>query len=148
MNTEANSDKRETLLNTILKAGGDPADLPFWQACESGKFLIHHCERCGRNYWPASRCIVHGDESMVWVEASGRGTLHTYTIMHRAMLPAMQDKVPYVIGVVKLEEGPYYHSNIIDCEHSLLAVDMVLEVKMQSHSSGLTLPMFTPVTAA
>jgi len=81
---------------------------------------------------------------MEWVEASGRGTLHTYTIMHRSFSSSMKSKVPFVIGVVELAEGPMYHTNIIDCDHDALAIDMQLKVKMEPHESGLTLPVFVP----
>ncbi|WP_373083161.1 Zn-ribbon domain-containing OB-fold protein [Zhongshania sp.] len=138
-------DAQQSKLNAVLKLGGDPADLPFWDGCEVGQFMLHRCNVCQRAYWPASRCIEHGDESMVWVAASGRGTLHTYTIMHRAYIPSMKDKVPFVVGVVELEEGPFYHSNIIDCDHDSLRVGMKLMAKMALHESGLTVPMFVAV---
>lgn len=144
MSSETTTDNCDDLLAAIRKVGGDPADVPFWRGCEAGKFLVHRCEICDRTYWPASRCIEHGDEAMLWVQASGKATLHTYTIMHRSFLPAMKDQVPFVIGVVKLAEGPLYHSNIIDCDHDELAVDMPLKLKLQLHESGLTLPMFVP----
>ena len=138
-------DEHQQKIDAILKVGGDPADLPFWNGCEEGKFLLHRCTVCQRAYWPASRCIEHGDEAMAWVETSGRGQLHTYTIMHRAYSASMKDKVPFVVAVVELEEGPFYHSNIIDCEHDKLAIGMQLSAKMEVHECGLTVPMFVPV---
>lgn len=135
----------DTRLQAILKLGGDPADIPFWEACEQGRFLLHQCAQCARSYWPASRCVDHGDEAMQWVEASGRGSLHTYTIMHRAYQPTMKNKVPYVVGVVELEEGPLYHANIIGCEHDALSVGMALRCTMERHAeTGLTIPQFSP----
>ncbi|MBW2942718.1 Zn-ribbon domain-containing OB-fold protein [Zhongshania aquimaris] len=131
-------------LDTILKVGGDPADLPFWNACEDELFLIHQCQRCKRGYWPASRCVDHGNEAMEWVAASGKATLHTYTIIHRTHLASMKDKVPFVVGVVELDEGPFFHTNIVDCSHSMLELGMPLQVKMARHENGLMLPMFMP----
>ena len=130
----------------ILKAGGAAADLPFWEGCSRGHFLLHRCGICGRHYWPASRCVAHGGADMAWVEASGQGTLHTYTILHHAYTPSMQGKTPYVVGVVKLEEGPFFHSNIIDCDIGRIAVGMRLEHVMVADDSGLILPKFRPQT--
>jgi len=144
MNGNTTTTHRDELLEAVLNVGGDPADLPFWLACEAGKFLLHRCECCGRSYWPASRCVEHGGKAMKWMEASGVATLHTYTIMHRAYLPSLKDRVPFVIGVVKLAEGPFFHSNIIDCENDSLVIGMPLKIKMELHESGLTLPMFIP----
>lgn len=125
-----------------VQFGGDPLDAPFWDACREGRFLLHRCEACGRHYWPASRCVVHGAQDMRWVAAPGRGTLYTYTILHHAYTPAMKAKVPYVVGVVKLDEGPFFHSNVVDCAPQDIAVGMPLEAVMAPHESGLTLPMF------
>jgi uncharacterized protein len=132
------------LLPAIRTVGGDPADLPFWEACREGRFLLHRCGICDRAYWPASRCIEHGDRAMAWVPASGKGSLYTYTIMHHAYTPDMQGKTPYLVGVVKLDEGPFFHSNVIDCAPDLAAIEMPLEAVMVKHSSGLTLPVFRP----
>ena len=134
------------LLDAVLKVGGDPADLAFWQGCAEGRFLVHRCEICNRNYWPASRCVEHGDRAMKWVTASGEATLHTYTVMHRSYIPAMKDRVPYIIGVVELSEGPFYHTNIINCDSDALEIGMALKVTMEPHQSGLMLPMFAPLT--
>ncbi len=133
------------LLSAIRSVGGDPADLPFWDACRDGSFLLHRCGICGRNYWPASRCVEHGNKAMAWVPASGRGILYTYTTMHHAYTPDMQGKTPYVVGVVKLDEGPFFHSNVVDCAPEDVAVGMPLEVVMAAHPAGLTLPMFRPI---
>jgi uncharacterized OB-fold protein len=133
------------MLELLRSAGGDVLDIPFWEACQAGRFLLHRCEVCQRSYWPASRCLAHGAAAMQWVEASGRGTLYTYTIMHHAYTAEMKRKVPYIVGVVKLGEGPFFHSQVIDCAISDVRVDMPLMVVMQAHDSGLTLPMFRPV---
>jgi uncharacterized OB-fold protein len=132
------------LLPIVLKFGGDPADLPFWEGCRDDRFLLHRCDRCGRHYWPASRCVEHGGEAMSWVEATGRGTLHTYTVMHRAYLPAMKEQVPYAVAVVQLEEGPFFHANLIDCPLEAIEVGMPLEAVMTANYSGLICPQFRP----
>ncbi len=136
--------QQHPLMQAVRRYGGDPADLPFWEACASGSFLLHRCGKCERHYWPASRCIEHGDEAMAWVPASGRGQVYTYTVMHRAYTPDTRDSVPFAIAVVQLEEGPFYHSNILDCPFDAVAVGMPVEVVMQPHESGLTIPQFRP----
>jgi uncharacterized OB-fold protein len=132
-------------LKAIIRGvGGDVADLPFWEACQEGRFLVHRCGVCGRSYWPASRCVEHSGEAMQWVEASGKASLYTYTVMHHAYTPAMQGKTPYVVGVVKLEEGPFFHTNVVECAIEDVAIGMPLEVVMQRQANGMTLPMFRP----
>lgn len=144
MSEQDRQKQQHPLMGAIRQYGGDPADLPFWEGCRDGKFLLHRCDKCERHYWPASRCIEHGDAAMQWVEATGRGRLYTYTVMHRAYTPDTRDKVPFVVAVVQLEEGPFYHSNILDCSHDAVRIDMPLEVVMTPHDSGLTIPQFRP----
>ena len=146
MSEQTGTAMQNHLLGMIRKFGGDPADLPFWEGCEAGRFLLHRCNVCQRHYWPASRCVKHGDADMAWVEASGRGRLYTYTVLHRAYTPETRDRVPFVIAVVHLEEGPFYHSNIVDCAHDAVAIGMSLEAVMTRHPSGLTIPQFRPTS--
>lgn len=136
------SDALPDLEPVLRQLGADVADLPFWEGTREGRFLLHRCDICGTHYWPASCCVAHGGQAMQWVDASGRGSLYTYTIMHHAYTAAMKDKVPYVVGVVKLTEGPFFHSNVIGVPVDEVAVGMELAAEMEPHESGLTLPMF------
>jgi len=136
--------QQHRLMDAIRKYGGDPVDIPFWEACEEGRFMLHRCGQCDRHYWPASRCMEHGDEAMQWVEATGRGRVYTYTVIHRAYTSETRDRVPFVVAVIQLEEGPFYHSNVVDCPGDSVIVDMPVKVVMLPHESGLTIPQFTP----
>lgn len=131
---------------TIRACGGDPLDLPFWEGCSAGKFLLHRCGICGRHYWPASRCVKHGAEDMAWVESSGRGEIYTYTTLHHAYTPSMKGKTPYVVAVIKLDEGPFFHAGIFDIPVDQVSVGLRVQTSMVPHDSGLTLPMFGPET--
>src|SRR5262245_16320341 len=88
----------------------DDLDAPFWKACLERLFLLHRCTTCGRSYWPASTCIDHGSSAMEWYEASGLGEIHTYTVVYHAYDPSLADDVPYILAVVHLDEGPFFHS--------------------------------------
>jgi uncharacterized OB-fold protein len=134
------------LASIITGLGGDVLDLPFWEACRDGRFLLHACGICGRHYWPASRCVVHGDAQMRWIAASGRGTLYTYTVMHHAYTAAMKGRTPYVVAVVQLDEGPYFHSNLRDCTPDDVKIGMRLEATMVEHDNGLVAPVFRPAS--
>ena len=87
-------------------------DQIFWDALREGRFLLHRCGICGCHYWPASCCVEHGAGAMNWVETSGRGAVHTYTVFHRAYTPDLADQIPYVLAVVKLDEGPFFHARL------------------------------------
>ena len=81
---------------------------------------------------------------MVWTKASGRGKLHTYTILHRTLHPGFESRLPYNVAVVETEEGPFVFSNIVGCKNEDLRVGMPLEVTFDDAAPGLSIPKFKP----
>ena len=55
------------------------------------------CESCGIDFSPTS----------------GRGTVYSFAVVHRVYHPGFTDAVPYVVGVVELEEGPRLPTTIV-----------------------------------
>jgi uncharacterized OB-fold protein len=78
--------------------------------------------------------------------ASGRASLHSYVINHRAM-PNSGFEAPYAIAVVALEEGPRMMTNIVECPQTpeALVLDMPLEVVFESITAEISLPLFRPL---
>lgn len=127
-----------------LDVAPDELDLPFWEATRQHQLLVHRCGRCSRCYWPATCCVTHGGDHMSWVPAAGTGTLHTWTVYHHAYAPHLADQVPYVVGVVTLDEGPFMHTSIVGCEPADLAVGLPVEVAFEDLEDGTALPRFRP----
>ena len=75
-----------------------------------GKFLLRKCTACGEAHcYPRTLCPFCFSDKTEWVEASGKGTIYTYSVMRRA-------PVPYAIAYVTLAEGPTMMTNIVDCD--------------------------------
>ena len=126
--------------------GMDELDEPFWDACRRGEFLVHVCGECGRTYWPATACLDHGWAPMRWQPGSGRGVVHTYTVVHKAYLPWLAERVPYVLAVVQLDEGPFFHTNVVECAPSDVTVGMRVEMTFGEAADGWVLPYARPAT--
>jgi uncharacterized OB-fold protein len=120
----------------------DELDAPFWRGCREHRFLVHRCTVCDRAYWPASTCVDHGSSSMEWQPASGLGAVHTYTVVHHPYDRSLE--VPYVVAVVKLDEGPFFHSDIVGCDPSHVHVGMRVRVTYENIDDETTLPHFAP----
>ena len=133
---------RGKLRNLIYAMDGDVADLPFWEGCERGEFLLHQCGKCGRHYWPAAHCVDHGGEAMRWVPSSGRGTVHVHTIMRRGKSGASGEAAPYNVAVIQLEEGPFFHSNVVDCPPDDMRTGLPVRAEFTTHENGMTVPVF------
>lgn len=106
----------------------DDLDDPFWEACRDHVFLVHRCTACGRAYWPCSTCVDHGSGSMEWQPASGRAEVFTYTVVHHPYDASLADRLPYVAAVVRLDEGPFFHTDIVGCDPAEVYVGMRVQV--------------------
>jgi uncharacterized protein len=123
----------------------DPETQPFWDAARSGTLLIRRCGDCGRfHFYPRPFCPVCWSSNVEWVEASGRATLYTWSVVRRNDLPPFGERVPYVAAVVDLDEGPRMMTNVVDCAFDALEVGMPLEVLFQETSEDVTIPVFRP----
>ncbi len=130
-------------LEIPLAFAPDDIDRPFWEGCARGEFLLQRCPRSGRWRWPAGADPETGS-GLEWVPASGRGTIHTFTILHKAYREKWAARVPYNVVVVELEEGPLFHSNLVDCANEDIRVGMPVELVFQQSEGGPTLPCFRP----
>ncbi len=117
----------------------------FWAAAKRRKLLIQHCEDCGaRQSLPQPCCRSCLSEKIRWLEASGRGTVYSYTTIHRPPSPRFEGDVPYTLALVELEEGVRLLSNIIGIPPEDVRVDMPVEVVFDDISPAISLPRFRP----
>jgi uncharacterized OB-fold protein len=120
-----------------------PLTRPFWDACGEGRLVIPRCNACGRHFFrPEVACTHCFATDWKWVEASGRGTLYSYSIVHRAPAPGFE--TPLVLAVVELEEGCFLFSNVVGCEHADIRIGMPLRVTFEYVAPGIDLPRFKP----
>jgi hypothetical protein len=80
--------------------------------------------------------------SLIWEASSGRGRLTTWTKVWRA--PTAGFVVPYVVGIVELEEGFDMLANVIGCDIEDVTTDMALTVEHHRISGNFWLPYFGP----
>ena len=122
-----------------------PETQPFWDGCAAGELRIQRCTDCGKPYfYPRPVCPACGSRNVEWFTASGRATLYSYVINHRAA-PGFAGDVPYAIAVVQLEEGPRMMSNIVGLPATpeALVLDMPLQVTFEPRGD-VSLPQFQP----
>ncbi|MPZ93426.1 MAG: hypothetical protein GEU96_00660 [Propionibacteriales bacterium] len=122
-----------------------PESQPFWDACARHELVIQRCRSCGRFWFPPSNHCQHcWSEDFAWEPVSGRGELYTFTVYRRAYAPELAEQLPYVVGVVELEQGPRLITNIVDREPGDVRVGMPVEVVFLDFPAGVTLHAFRP----
>ena len=116
----------------------------FWDATADGRFLLRRCDACGLVIWyPRSLCPDCHSTETSWFEASGRGTIYTFTIVRRGQGP-WADAAPYVAGYVTLDEGPTILTNIVGCDPEQVAIGQEVEVVWHDTGEGSALYRFRP----
>jgi hypothetical protein len=72
---------------------------------KDGRIMASRCLACGtRSFPPRADCERCRAGAFEFVELSGRGVLHTFTTIAAAPT-GFEDRAPYTLGVVDLEEG-------------------------------------------
>ena len=115
----------------------------FFDGAKEGRLLIQRCASCGTLRHPprpaCPRC-----RSFEWdtVDASGRGTVFSYVVVHHPQVPGFEYPLP--IAVVELDEGTRLVADLIGVDPAEVEVGMPVVVDMVALDDELTLPMFRP----
>jgi uncharacterized OB-fold protein/acyl dehydratase len=117
-------------------------DTQWWfDACKDGKLLIQRCTACGTlRHPPGPACADCHSFEWDTVEASGRGTVYSYVVVHHPQAPMFEYPLPVVL--VELEEGVRLVSNVLDVGPDELEVGMPLVAELVAVDEELTLPLF------
>ena len=116
----------------------------FWDATTEGKLMLPRCNDCGTVIWyPRAFCPECSSFDLTWFEATGLGTIYSYTVNRRGQ--GDYRDLAYVLAYVELEEGPRVLTNIVDCDVESVAVGQTVEVVFHPTSNGAALPRFRPV---
>ncbi|MGZ5961512.1 MAG: Zn-ribbon domain-containing OB-fold protein [Rhizomicrobium sp.] len=115
----------------------------FWQGLREGKLLLQHCGDCKHiHYYQQAMCRVCGSEYLTHRPASGRGKVHTFSVVRRAPGPAFKADIPYAVLLVELEEGPRMISTYTGGAPDEVTFDMDVVLVCEKVSDDLTLPRF------
>jgi hypothetical protein len=120
----------------------DAVSAPWFEAAAQGKLLLQRDPVTGKpQFYPRGHVLGAPEREPEWFQASGRGTLHTFTVVKRSL--HKQFAVPFTIAIVDLEEGVRMTSWIVDVPEDQLRCDMPLKVVFREIHPGLTMPCFT-----
>ena len=120
-----------------------PLSRPLFDAAAEGRLVLQRCPRDGFFYYPRTRCPGCLGDDWRWEEASGRGSVHAFTIDRVGHDPGQRERLPLVIAVVELDEGPRLTTNIVECDPEEVRVGMPVQVTFE-RVDGSTLIQFRP----
>ncbi len=124
-----------------IKPPMGPDNAWWWEMADQGKLGIQHCRGCATlRHPPRPMC---GDcHSLEWdaVQACGRGTICSYTILTHPQFPGYQ--YPLIIILVDLEEGTRLTSQLVGCEPGEVDFGLPVEMLIHEDPDGFKLPVF------
>ncbi len=124
----------------------NPWAKPFWDAAREDKLVYQHCNQCNKNiFYPRIACPDCFSDDIKWVESKGEGKVYTYTVVENNAPSAFLGDMPYVVAIVRLDEGIQLLSNIVGCEPNDVECEMRVKVTFEKLSDEFTLPKFSIV---
>ena len=92
------------------------------------------------------RCAPSAARDPEWLEAAGRGTIHTYTVIRQQGIPAFKAELPYVIAMVELDEGPLIFGSMPGTDPDTVSIGMPVEVYFAAAADDTGVPYWRPAT--
>jgi uncharacterized OB-fold protein/acyl dehydratase len=119
----------------------------FFEGAKQHKLLVQRCTACGTLRHPPRPSCAHC-RSFEWepLEASGRGTIFSFTVNHYPQVPAFD--YPLVVALVELEEGTRLIANVSGITPETVHIGMPVEVGFEDFDDDLSLPVFHPAGTA
>ena len=84
----------------------EPDTGPFWAATAQQRLTYPRCRSCGQVvFYPRRHCNACLSTDLEWLQASGSGTVYTFSVVRQSYHPFFRALVPYAVGWIDLDEG-------------------------------------------
>ncbi len=121
-----------------------PESQPYWDGAAEGRLRLQRCAACGLvRHYPQLVCTKCYSVAVEWIDASGRGKIHSWTVAHHAFHPAFKADLPYTLVTVDLEEGPRALGRLDPASQDRLRIGTPVRVSFLANEQGVNLPLFT-----
>lgn len=122
----------------------DDANRLYFEGTASGELRIRHCRSCDALFrFAHTWCPECWSRDIDFRVASGRGKIETFTVVHQAPYESFEDRIPYVIALIELDEGVRIMSNVVGCDPDEVAIGLPVTVTYEERGPVM-LPMFAP----
>ncbi len=122
-----------------------PETEAYWEGCRKHELLLQRCSQCREfQFYPRIICTKCASANLDWVKASGQGKILTFTVVRRPVSEAYAEDVPYVVALIRLDEGPTMMSNVVKCDPESLKIGDPVQVLFEDWSKDISIPKFSP----
>lgn len=128
---------------------------PFWDGVAEHRLLVQNCRVCARWIWqPRPLCPWCHAKDPEWREVNGDARVVSWTVLHPPVLMVWQDKLPFVLLLVELNDAPGARmiGQLVDDAGELLQTDgtaegidfdVAVSLRWRIDEAGQTLPAWT-----
>lgn len=120
----------------------------YWEGLLNDKIVLQKCGDCGAfTHPPGPQCTSCLSSNRKYVALSGRGSIYTYTVTHRAMHPEFKKDAPYIIVYVQMEEGIKLASWLTGIDPKDVKIGMQVEAVFEKIDERTKLHRFRPAAS-
>lgn len=131
-------------IRPLPKVGSYIETKEFWDGAKRGKLMLQYCTETKRfQHFPRPVSLYTGRKTVEWREASGYGTVYSWTVT-RSPWPGHEQRVPYICAYVELDEGLRFLCNLVDCDENKIEIGMPVEVRWDRLTEEIAFPDFAP----
>ena len=113
----------------------------YWQACNREELLYQKCDDCNHvQFYPRGSCLSCYGSHLTWMPSAERGTIHSFTIVHRPANRSFDSDVPYVIALVDMDEGYRMMMNVFGDDRLSAAIGRRIRVVFEARSPEQKIP--------
>lgn len=111
---------------------------PYWEKLKEGVFTLQRCTKCSEFQFPMlETCRKCGGKPEL-VPATGKGTIYSYIINHRAVAPGFDDLLPYAVALMSPDEAPHLHvpGRVVGVANEDVHIGQKVTVEVVDHPGG------------
>ena len=115
----------------------------FWKAAGEERLTLPHCNACALFQWPPRAACVKCGAGLSWREASGCGSIASWSVVRRAVHPELKGSAPYIVAFIELDERVRLFTNIVDAAPEDLRVGARVRARFEpALDAAIRVPVF------
>ena len=93
-----------------------------------GELRVQRCEACATlQFPPRAVCLACRSAQLAWTTCESKGTIKTFTVVHRAPTDMFKARVPYLIALIDCAQGVRLMMNVLG-DLGALAIGATVEI--------------------
>ncbi len=119
-------------------------DREFWEAAARRELRLQKCRTCGvLQFFPRIACTGCLGGDLEWVQVSGKGKVHTFSLCRVPRNRAFMDEVPIYVAEVELDEGVRMITRIVGDNRDQVTLGAPVTVTfLDTEDPDIKLPVF------